>query len=242
MRIRTAILPLAILAIGACEEAAPPPHDARTPVSRPATSERTPPVAPLPPRAKPFGNSRWDWCARIENPPVPRPDDAPSKAECDARMARLMAEGRAAVLADTRDLRDPATLEPFEDRIDPDLGRGSWRQALVPTRPGGCTFTERPRSARPADLLVLASSGNMDLLGRGNLLAHDHAIGFVEANWNADRPVIAARQGLADMWIMPTGDWTKVTLIIGADRFYCHRFSGEAPSGQDRLRLPARSG
>ena len=117
-------------------------------------------------------------------------------------------------------------LPPFGERTDPNPHRGSWLQQLEPTMAGNCRFTARPASDRPADFDLLAWSGNMDLYGQGNILAHDHAIGFVEAGWLADRPVIAARQGMDDLWIEPLAPWENVTLIIGGSELYCHRREG----------------
>lgn len=212
MRVAAAAVLAVLTVIAACEEAPPPPP--------PPEFGTPPPVAPPPPRSE-FEMSRWDWCA-TQIPPRPRPADAPTKAECDEHLAQGLAQLRRDMLADVADMRDPATLKPFAERTDPNPDRGSWIQRLTPSQSGGCSFTEKPPSARPTDLKVLASSGNMDLLGRGNLLAHDHAIGFVESSWVADRPVIAVRQGMSDLWIDPRDPWDKVTLIIGADRFYCH--------------------
>ncbi|MBH5323206.1 hypothetical protein [Aurantiacibacter sediminis] len=114
-------------------------------------------------------------------------------------------------------------LKPFAKRTDPTPDRGSWLQQLTPTSSDNCTFTERPASERPDGLDVQAWSGNMDLLGEGDVLAHDHAIGFVEAFFMADSPVIAVRDGMPDLWIEPLAPRDEVTLIIGPDKFYCHR-------------------
>lgn len=198
------------------EEPAPPPEP---------NAAEAPPEAPPPSRAARAATpSRWDWCATIVNPPVQRPADAPTKAECDARQANQLAEMKRKALADDADLADPAAIAPFAQRRNPNRERGSWMQQLTPTSSEACTFTEKPRSARPAGLKVLATSGNMDLLGQGNLLAHDHAIGFVEASWNAQRPVIASRKDMPDLWIEPLGQ--RTVLIIGANELRCVEWDG----------------
>ncbi|ANU08480.1 hypothetical protein A6F65_02195 [Paraurantiacibacter namhicola] len=121
-------------------------------------------------------------------------------------------------------------LPPFDQRTDPNPDRGSWMQQLVPDRApeseNACVFTERPRKARPKNLVVQASSGNMDLLADGFVLGHDHAIGFVEAGFMANKPVIAVRKGMPDLWIEPKTPIRYVVLRIGADEFRCVRWDG----------------
>ena len=114
-------------------------------------------------------------------------------------------------------------LPLFKDRIDPTPDRGSWMQHLTPTSKENCTFTERPASDRPNGLRVQAWSGNMDLLAEGEVLGHDHAIGFVESFFLMDRPVIVSRDGMPDLWIEPMPPHDKVTLRIGATEFLCVR-------------------
>ncbi|KLE33903.1 hypothetical protein [Aurantiacibacter luteus] len=231
MRFIVPLLAACVALVAGCEEEPEPSKDFVRqlpvhPVPPPrgyASSDTVPPppVAPPPPLSSNAAN-RWDWCG-TQIPPQPRPRDAPSRAECEAHYAETLAQLRSDILADDADLPDASSLPPFNARRDPSPEIGSWMQRLTPSQSGGCSFTERPASARPAGLKVLASSGNMDLLGQGNLLVHDHAIGFVESTWTADRPVIAARMGMADLWIRPLEPWDEVTLIVGADRFYCHR-------------------
>ena len=202
--------------------------DAQTPPPPPAQDQRPgpPPVAPPSPSGSTETN-RWDWCG-TQVPPRPRPVDAPTREECEARTARGLSDLRAKALADDPGVWIPAGgLPPLGQRSDPGRGTGSWLQRLTPSRPGNCSFTERPSTARPADLDLLAWSGNMDLYGQGNLLMHDHAIGFVEASWNARRPVIAVRLGMDDLWITPEEPWDRVVLIIGAGEFYCSRAGGQ---------------
>ena len=114
-------------------------------------------------------------------------------------------------------------LPPFGERTDPNPDRGSWMQQLTPTSDANCRFTERPASERPEGLEVQAWSGNMDLMAEGEVLGHDHAIGFVESFFMADRPVIAVRDGMPDLWIEPLPPREDVTLRIGADEFVCVR-------------------
>ena len=156
-------------------------------------------------------------------PPLPEPDvpgALPPPAAAADELRRKIVEQDPGVYI-------PAGgLPPFGARTDPNPDRGSWLQQLEPTKTGNCRFTARPAAERPDDLDLLAWSGNMDLYGQGNILAHDHAIGFVEAGWLADRPVIAARQGMDDLWIEPLAPWEDVTLIIGGSELYCHRREG----------------
>ena len=125
----------------------------------------------------------------------------------------------------TEKLADQSDL-PFAERRDPTPDRGSWMQQLTPTSEANCTFTERHVNERPEGLSVQAWSGNMDLLAEGEVLGHDHAIGFVEAFFMEDRPVIAVRDGMPDLWIEPMPPHEKVTLRIGADEFVCVRSGG----------------
>ena len=127
--------------------------------------------------------------------------------------------------APTQELADQSDL-PFAERRDPTPDRGSWTQQLTPTSEANCTFTERPASERPDGLRVQAWSGNMDLLAEGDVLGHDHAIGFVEAFFMVDRPVIAVRDGMPDLWIEPMPPHRDVTLRIGADELVCVRSGG----------------
>ena len=129
-------------------------------------------------------------------------------------------EGAIPPPAPTEELADQSDL-PFAERRDPMPDRGSWMQQLTPTSDENCTFTERPASERPEGLRVQAWSGNMDLLAEGEVLGHDHAIGFVEAFFMEDRPVVAVRDGMPDLWIEPDAPHDKVTLRIGADEFVC---------------------
>ena len=141
-----------------------------------------------------------------EQPPMPAPDEP--------------IEGAVEPPAPTQELADQSDL-PFAERRDPTPERGSWMQQLEPTSEENCRFTQRPASERPEGLRVQAWSGNMDLLADGEVLGHDHAIGFVEAFFMNDTPVIAVRDGMDDLWIEPLFD--DVILRIGADEFVCVR-------------------
>ena len=162
----------------------------------------------------------------VPPPPEPAAPGAPPPVVPPPPMAAAEELRRKAVEQDPGVYVPPGGLQPFGQRTDPNPDRGSWMQQLEPTNTGNCRFTARPAADRPADLDLLAWSGNMDLYGQGNILAHDHAIGFVEAGWLTDRPVIAARQGMDDLWIEPLAPWEDVTLIIGGSELYCHRREG----------------
>jgi hypothetical protein len=113
-------------------------------------------------------------------------------------------------------------LPPFGERESLQRESGSWMQRLEPDATAFCTFTERPPSERPAGLVATAWSGNMDLLTEGYVLGQDPSAPFVEALWMKDKPVIAARAGMDDLWIEPAGDdWGQVLLAIDAQRFTC---------------------
>lgn len=194
---------------GSEQETVPPP-----PELLPPEAGAPPPVAPPPkvPLCPPFP------------PGFEAPDDAPTQAECDAWKARQEAEAKVAEKRMLAEAKRDGDLKPFDQRTDPFPERGSWIQQLEPTRNGVCRFTEKPRSERPRRLVVQAHSGNMDLLADGFVLGHDHAIGFVEAMWMEDKPVIAVRKGLPDLWIEPLGDRSKIVLRIGAEEFICVRW------------------
>ena len=117
-------------------------------------------------------------------------------------------------------------LPPFAERAELERGTGSWLQQLTPDQTEFCTFTEKPISERPPNLVVTAWSGNMDLLTEGYVLGHDHASGFVEAMWMKRKPVIAARAGMPDLWIEPVGDFTNTILRIGPEELTCVRWEG----------------
>jgi hypothetical protein len=102
-------------------------------------------------------------------------------------------------------------------------GGFAFRHWLTPTLNGVCKFSEKPRGSVPADYMLSASDGNIDLWEAWDTLLHDHAIGFVESSFASGkvRPVIAVRQDLPDLWIGPVGD--DVILYIGPERFECRR-------------------
>ena len=143
-----------------------------------------------------------------EEPPRPAPEEP--------------IEGAVVPPAPTEELADQTGL-PFAERRNPSPERGSWIQQLTPTSDANCSFTERPAGERPDGLIVQAWSGNMDLLAEGEVLGHDHAIGFVEAFFMEDRPVIAVRDGMPDLWITAEAPHRDVTLRIGAEEFVCVR-------------------
>jgi hypothetical protein len=120
----------------------------------------------------------------------------------------------------------PQGLPPFGERQGLRRETGSWMQMLTPDETEYCKFTEKPVSERPGGLVVTAWSGNMDLLTEGYVLGHDHAIGFVEAMWMKEKPVIAARAGMPDLWIEPVGDLTNTILRIGSDELTCVTWEG----------------
>ncbi|WJY18992.1 hypothetical protein QQS45_01750 [Alteriqipengyuania flavescens] len=158
-------------------------------------------------------------------PPAELPPGAGPPLEREQEKEGAAAEKRQLAEA-TRD----GELLPFDQRVDRFPERGSWTQRLVPNdvpaEESGCTFTEKPSSERPANLVVQAQSGNMDLLADGFVLAHDHAIGFVEAGFLADKPVIAVRRNMPDLWIAPKPPIRNVILRIGAEEFRCIRSTG----------------
>ena len=119
-----------------------------------------------------------------------------------------------------------AGLPPFAERAGLEPETGSWIQQLTPDETPYCTFTEKLASARPGGLVVTAWSGNMDLLTEGYVLGHDHAVGFVEAMWMKNKPVIAARAGMPDLWIEPVGDLTNTILRIGPEELTCVKWEG----------------
>ena len=193
--------------------------------------DAVPPPAELPPGAGPPPE-------RVPRPPIcppfppgtAVPANAASAEQC-AALEREQEKERAA--AEKRQLAEATRdgeLPPFGQRVDRFPERGSWMQRLVPddvpAEENGCSFTEKPRSERPANLVVQAQSGNMDLLAEGFVLAHDHAIGFVEAGFLADKPVIAVRKNMPDLWIAPKPPIRNVILRIGAEEFRCIRSTG----------------
>ena len=103
---------------------------------------------------------------------------------------------------------------PVCDLVSPRIGSGL---ALSDS------FRERPASERPEGWVVTAWSGNMDLYTDGYVLGQDPSAPWIEALWMKNNPVIAAREGMDDLWIEPQGDWGQVLLQIDADRLTCKR-------------------
>jgi hypothetical protein len=112
-------------------------------------------------------------------------------------------------------------LPPFGQRSALKRAKGSWKQDLQPAATPLCSFTERPASDRPKDWVVTAWSGNMDLYTDGYVLGKDPSARWIEAMWMKDKPVIAAREGMDDVWIEPQGDYTRTLLTIDDKRFTC---------------------
>lgn len=163
-------------------------------------------------------------CGCDSGDPVPEPAGSASPTAPDSSATIMPAEkprpGEASI--------PKAGLPPFGEREGLRRETGSWIQKLTPDDTPYCTFTEKPASARPAGLVVTAWSGNMDLLTEGYVLGHDHAIGLVEAIWMKEKPVIAARDGMDDLWIEPVGDLTNTILRIGPDELTCVQWEGQA--------------
>jgi hypothetical protein len=114
-------------------------------------------------------------------------------------------------------------LPPFAERAALERETGSWLQRLEPQPGELCSFTERPPSERPQGWVVTAWSGNMDLYTDGYVIAQDPSARWIEAMWMKGKPVIAARDGLDDVWIEPKGDYSLTLLAIDDRRFACER-------------------
>ena len=114
-------------------------------------------------------------------------------------------------------------LPPFGEREVLRKRTQSWTQQLVPDDTAECSFAERPAEERPTGWVVAAWSGNMDLYTDGYVLGQDLSARFVEALWMKNRPVVAARQGMNDLWIEPLGDWGQVLLAIDEGQLTCRR-------------------
>ena len=112
-------------------------------------------------------------------------------------------------------------LPPFGERAALQRETGSWIQRLEPQPGELCSFTERAPSERPEGWVVTAWSGNMDLYTDGYVLGQDPSARWVEAMWMKGKPVIAARDGLDDVWIQPQGDFSLTLLAIDDRRFTC---------------------
>ena len=114
-------------------------------------------------------------------------------------------------------------LPPFGQRAALRTEGKSWQQKLVPDETAECSFRERPASERPEGWVVTAWSGNMDLHTDGYVLGQDPSAPWIEALWMKNKPVVAAREGMDDLWIEPQGDWGQVLLQIDGDRLTCKR-------------------
>ncbi|MGV3554830.1 MAG: hypothetical protein ACO1OD_06200 [Croceibacterium sp.] len=114
-------------------------------------------------------------------------------------------------------------LPPFAKRSALKRQAASWMQQLEPEPNELCSFTERSPSGRPKEWVVTAWSGNMDLYTDGYVIAQDPSAPWVEAMWMKGRPVIAAREGMDDVWIEPRGDYSLTLLAIDDRRFTCER-------------------
>ncbi|MCA1662391.1 MAG: hypothetical protein LC648_09700 [Novosphingobium sp.] len=205
------ILSMALLTT-ACDAAneEPPPREFGNAPSR------APPVVD-PPDGK--------WC-----PPYPSGKQPPPEARSAEKCARIRAErDRAHQAAREKERRDYVKPEfvSFAERQQHPLAAqrstAGWINRLQPIRNGVCRFTEKPRGSVPAAYIRSAWSGNMDLWNEWDGMLHDHAIGFVEASFGSNAPVIAVRQGLPDLWIEPVGDPSLIILFIGEERFQCVR-------------------
>ncbi len=112
-------------------------------------------------------------------------------------------------------------LPPFGERAALKRASGSWDQRLEPQANPLCSFTEHPVSERPRGWVVTAWSGNMDLYTDGYVLGKDPSARWIEAMFMRDKPVIAAREGMSDVWIEPQGDYGQTLLVIDDRRFTC---------------------
>jgi hypothetical protein len=112
-------------------------------------------------------------------------------------------------------------LPPLGERAALKRDAGSWDQRLTPDATPLCKFTEHPVSERPQGWVVTAWSGNMDLYTDGYVLGQEPSARWIEAMWMKDKPVIAARKGMDDVWIEPQGDFSQVLLAIDDRRFTC---------------------
>ncbi len=114
-------------------------------------------------------------------------------------------------------------LPPLGKRASLRTSGKSWEQKLIPDETAECTFAEKPASDRPEGWVVTAWSGNMDLYTDGYVLGQDPSAPWIEALWMRNKPVVAARAGMDDLWIEPQGDWGQVMLQIDGDRLTCTR-------------------
>lgn len=115
----------------------------------------------------------------------------------------------------------PEGLPPFAERTDPNAGARSWMNRLEPTRNGVCNFTDKPPTERPADYVLTAWSGNVDIYTPPDTLTHQQTDGFLQSTFMNSGPVVAVRKDMDDLWIEPVGE--NVVLIIGANQFQCSR-------------------
>ena len=114
-------------------------------------------------------------------------------------------------------------LPPLGQRDALKPATGAWNQQLTPGATPLCSFTEHPAAERPQGWVVTAWSGNMDLYTDGYVLGRDPSARWIEAMWMRGKPVIAAREGMDDMWIEPQGDYSRTLLAIDDKRFTCVR-------------------
>lgn len=120
----------------------------------------------------------------------------------------------------------PEGLPDFAERQDPNPGSGTWINQLEPTESEACNFTAKPASDRPNEYVLTAWSGNLDLYTPHDTLEHRRGEGFIESAFMRSRPVVAARNGMDDLWIEPVGE--NVVLYIGAEELTCRREEPEA--------------
>ena len=200
---------LALAGCGAAEEQPAPPAELLPADAGPPPPVAPPPLAPCPPYP----------------PGYTPPADAPTAEECERDREQRSAERKP---TDAQAKFDKLGTIPFAERTPHPAreGMGGWINRLEPTRNGVCRFEERAAGSKPDGYRLSAYSGNMDLWTKGGEgLAHDHAIGFVEAGFLSAEPVVAVRRGLPDLWITPV-DWSDpadIMLFIGTDRFECVR-------------------
>lgn len=163
-------------------------------------------------------------------PGVKPPPQAPSAEECTRIRTERDRAHQVARIKERREYVKPEFV-PFAERKQHPLAAQrstiGWINRLQPTRNGVCRFTEKPNGSVPAGYVLSAWSGNIDLWNTWDGLLHDHAIGLAEASFGSSEPVVAVRQGLPDLWIVPVGDPQTIILFIGENRFECMRRGGK---------------
>lgn len=121
--------------------------------------------------------------------------------------------------SDANDAEFEATPSSFKRPLRP----SPTSKQLQPTLNGVCRFEEHDPSERPSDLIRTNHASNMIFWADKGAYLWDHPNGLIDEGMVVPGfRIVAARDGLPDLWIYPNRDG-PIYLFSGPDIFECRQ-------------------